>query len=207
MGEPGELLYDVAFPDRLSRGLIFVKWLLAIPHFVVLWFLGIALAAVTFIAWFAILFTGRYPRGMWDFAMMTLRWTARVHAYTGLMRDEYPPFGDEAYPIRFAAIYPEQLSRWKIFVKWLLIIPHLIIVYLLNILWSIVTFIAWFAILFTGTYPRGLFDLAVGCLRWNYRVTLYVLLLSDVYPPFEMGPDPTPPSEYTSPPSTALGAA
>ena len=187
MGEPGELLYDVAYPDRLSRGLIFVKWLLAIPHLVVLWFLGIALAAVTFIAWFAILFTGKYPRGMWDFAMMTLRWTARVHAYTGLMRDEYPPFGDEAYPIRFAAIYPEQLSRWKIFVKWLLIIPHLVIIYLLNILWSIVTFIAWFAILFTGRYPRGIFNYVEGVMRWENRVAAYAFtLVTDQYPPFSL---------------------
>ena len=207
MGEPGELLYDVAYPDRLSRLLIFVKWLLVIPHAVILAFLSIAVAVVSFIAWFAILFTGKYPRGLWDFSMMTLRWTARVQAYAGLMRDEYPPFGDEAYPIRFASIYPEELSRWKIFVKWLLIIPHLFVVYLLNILWSIVSFIAWFAILFTGNYPHSLFDVAVGCNRWSYRVSLYIMLLSDVYPPFAMGPDPVPPSEYASPTSTVFGSA
>jgi len=207
MGEPGDLLFDVAYPDRLSRGLVFIKWLLVIPHLVILYFLGLAVGVVTFIAWFAILFTGRYPRGLWDFTMMTMRWTARAHAYVGLMRDEYPPFGDEAYPVRFAAIYPEHLSRWKIFVKWLLIIPHVIVLYVLGFVWAIVTFVAWFAILFTGNYPRGLFDFSVGFNRWNYRVSLYILLLSDVFPPFGFGPDPAPPSEYQTQAGSAYGAA
>ncbi len=108
------LQYDVAYPEHLSRGLIFVKWLLVIPHLVVLVLLGIGFSVVTVIAWFAILFTGSYPRGMWDFSMMTLRWSARVTAYTYLQRDEYPPFGDEDYPVLFQMEYPEKLSPWLI---------------------------------------------------------------------------------------------
>ena len=191
----------------MSRGLLFVKWLQIIPHFVVLYVLFLAAGVVTIVAWFAILITGRYPRGLWDFAMMTMRWGARVTAYAGLMRDEYPPFGDEPYPVRFAMIYPEHLSRWKIFVKWLLIIPHAVILYVLGIAWAIVTVVAWFAILFTGTYPKSLFDFAVGYNRWNYRAYLYLLLLTDVYPPFSTGPDPAPPSEYVPYAERAYGPA
>lgn len=207
MGEPGELLYDVEYPEHLSRWLIFVKWLLIIPHLIVLAVLGFVVSIVTIIAWFAILFTGKYPRGMWDFTMMVLRWSARVYAYFYLQRDEYPPFGDQPYPVRFAMIYPEQLSRWKIFFKWLFVIPHLIVIYFLNIVWEILTFIAWFAILFTGGYPRSLFDFNVGVQRWLNRVTVYLLLLTDVYPPFSLGPTPEPPSNYAPPQEPAWGRA
>lgn len=134
------LQFDIAYPDRLSRLLIFVKWLLIIPHLIVLYFLGIALQAVTLAAWFAILFTGRYPRGMWDFAMIVLRWQARVYAYLYLQRDEYPPFGDADYPVLFQMDYPERLSRWKIFVKWLLILPHIVVLYVLILAWLVVCY-------------------------------------------------------------------
>lgn len=182
----GVLDFDVAYPDRLSRLLIFVKWLLAIPHFFVLYLLGIAASVVTFIAWFAILFTGRYPRGMWDFVLMVQRWSTNVSVYTSLMRDEYPPFGEGQYPVRFDIAYPERLSRGLIFVKWLLIIPHLFVLVLVSIAAAVVNFIAFWAILFTGNFPRGLFGFMVGFLRWSARVNLYMLLLTDEYPPFAM---------------------
>jgi hypothetical protein len=189
------LEYDVAYPESLSRLLIFVKWwLLIIPHLVVLGILGFILEVVTFIAWFAILFTGRYPRGMWDFALMTLRWQARVNAYVYLQRDEYPPFGDSDYPVRFELAYPERLSRGLIFVKWLLIIPHLIVLYILALAMSFVWFIAWWAILITGKYPRGMFDFVTGVSRWGYRVSTYFLLMTDAYPPFSLGQPASPPS-------------
>ena len=180
------LQYDVAYPEHLSRGLIFIKWLLAIPHLIVLALLGIGLAIVTVIAWFAILITGKYPRGMWDFTMMVLRWSARVNAYLNLQRDEYPPFGDQDYPVLFQMEYPEHLSRGLIFIKWLLVIPHLIILYVLGLLSSVVLLIAWVAILFTGKFPRGLFDFVTGVARWSNRVAVYELLLTDAYPPFSM---------------------
>jgi hypothetical protein len=184
--EPGVLLFDVAYPDRLSRLLIFVKWLLLIPHFIVLYFLEIIASIVTFIAWFAILFTGRYPRGMWDFAVKVQIWIANVSSYFLLLRDEYPPFGDSAYPVQFDLVYPERFSRGLIFIKWLLIIPHLFLLAFLGIAAYVVFILAWFAILFTGHYPRGMFNFMVGMQRWGLRANLYGNLLTDRYPPFSL---------------------
>jgi hypothetical protein len=186
VGPEGVLNFEVAYPEHLSRGLIFIKWLLVIPHFIILYFLGIAMSVVTFIAWFAILFTGAYPRGMWDFALMVQRWQMRVSVYTYLMRDEYPPFGDEPYPLRYELAYPQHLSRWLIFIKWLMIIPHLICLMVLGFVAGLALIFAWFAILFTGQYPRGCFDFLVGVLRWSARVNLYAGLMTDVYPPFAL---------------------
>jgi hypothetical protein len=177
--------FDVDYPERLSRWLIFVKWLLAFPHFIVLMLYGIAYFVTLIIAWFAILFTGRYPRGLFDFAVGLLRWSVRVNVYTNLMRDDYPPFGTGGdYPARLEVEYPERLSRWKIFVKWLMAIPHMIILYGYGILANAITFVAFFIILFTARYPKALFDLVAGYYRWSNRVNAYVLLLTDEYPPF-----------------------
>ena len=185
-GQPGVLTYDIAYPEHLSRGLIFIKWLLAIPHFIVLYFLGIVFSIVTFIAWFAILFTGSYPRGLWDFSLMFQRWTANVNAYYLLMRDEYPPFAAGPYPVQLDVEYPPRLSRGLIFIKWLLVIPHLIVIALLGFASFVVLWIVFFAILFTGKYPRSLWDFMVGFQRWSFRVNLYFNLMTDVYPPFSL---------------------
>jgi len=185
--QPEEVVrFDVAYPERLSRLLIFVKWLLIIPHLVVMSLLLIVLGFVTFIAWFAILITGNYPQGLWDLSYWIMRWNMRVSIYTGLLRDEYPPFGEQPYPMLLELRYPDRLSRWKIFVKWILIIPHLIALWFLGILQSIITFIAWWAILFTGNYPQGLFAMTVGIMRWQLRVSVYELLMIDAYPPFAL---------------------
>ncbi len=189
----GELYFDVAYPQRLSRLLIFVKWLLLLPHLLVLWVLQIVVSIVSFIAFFAILITGRYPKELWDISLSILRWHIRVSVYAALMRDEYPPFGDQSYPIRLEMVYPTRLSRWKIFVKWLLIIPHTVALWVLGILSGLAAVIAWFAILITGEYPRTLFDFNVGVLRWSTRVSIYVLLMSDVYPPFMLESTYVPP--------------
>ncbi len=183
---PGVVTFDVEYPEHLSRGLIFIKWLLVLPHFFILYFLGLASAIVTFIAWFAILFTGRYPRGLWEFNLMYQRWSMNASAYFLLKRDEYPPFAAGPYPVHLNVEYPEHLSRWLIFVKWLLIIPHLIVLSVLGLAAYVVLWIAWFAILFTGHYPKGLFDFAVGVLRWGVRVNIYANLMTDVYPPFSL---------------------
>ncbi|MEA2531753.1 MAG: hypothetical protein QOG89_3397 [Thermomicrobiales bacterium] len=195
------LHYEVAYPERLSRLLIFVKWLLVIPHLFVIAILGFALYVTTFFAWFAILIVGRYPRGLWDFAMMTLRWQARLNAYIYLQRDEYPPFGDGDYPVTFEMAYPERMSRLLIFVKWLLIIPHAIVLYILGVALYVVWLIAWFAILITGRYPQGMFDFVTGVSRWAYRVTAYVLMLTDAYPPFTLSAPAVPPATMAPRPS------
>jgi Domain of unknown function (DUF4389) len=182
------LTYDVEYPGRLSRWLIFVKWLLAIPHFIVLYVLGIVTALFTFLAWFAILFTGRYPRGMFDFVVGVNRWNHNAGAYNLLLRDEYPPFSMERgrYPLTYEVEYPERLSRLLIFVKWLLVIPNVIVLAFLWLAVYVTSIIAWFAILFSGRYPEGLFRFAVGVIRWGARVNAYVNLMRDEYPPFSL---------------------
>lgn len=182
--------YDVAYPERLSRGLIFIKWLLAVPHYVVVYFLVLAWEVVTFIAFFAILFTKTYPEGLFKFSVGVRRWQANVGAYVGLLRDEYPPFSMDAgqYAVAYEVDYPAELSRWLIFVKWLLVIPHIVVVALLGIVALLLGMVAWFAILFTGKFPRSLFDFVVGVQRWSERVNGYVSLFTDAYPPFSMAP-------------------
>lgn len=182
--------YDVAYPERLSRGLIFIKWLLAVPHYVIVYFLALAWEVVTFIAFFAILFTKKYPEGLFKFSVGVRRWQANVSAYVGLLRDEYPPFSMDAgqYAVVYEVDYPAELSRWLIFVKWLLVIPHILVVALLGVVTLLLGIVAWFAILFTGKFPRSLFDFIVGVQRWSERVNGYVSLFTDAYPPFSMAP-------------------
>jgi len=190
--------------DGLSPVLWLIKWFLAIPHYIVLAFLWVGFAILTVFAWIAILFTGRYPRGIFDFNVGVLRWTWRVnfYAYSALATDRYPPFTlqDVDYPARFDVAYPERLSRGLVLVKWwLLAIPHYIIVGLFTSgvvdnagtkvgggLIGILAIIAAFILLFTGRYPRGLFDLLMGLNRWVLRVGAYVSLMSDDYPPFRL---------------------
>jgi hypothetical protein len=180
--------FEVEYPEKLSRWLIFVKWLLAFPHWLILGVFGYLVELTTFISWFAILFTGRYPKALFDLAVVYLRWSARATAYVALLRDDYPPFGGGSpeYPVRFNVEYPEKLSRLLIFVKWLLAIPHLVILALLGVVGFVVYVIAWFAILFTGRFPRSLFDFLVGIGRWSVRVNAYIYLLRDDYPPFSL---------------------
>jgi hypothetical protein len=182
--------FDVEYPERLSRWKIFVKWLLAIPHFIIVYLLQIVAGVMIFIGFFAILFTKKWPRGMFDFLVQIERWTMNTVVYAlTLQRDEYPPFSGDAgeYPVRLEIDYDENLSRWLIFVKWLLILPHLIVLTFLAIAAYVVVFIAFFAILFTGRYPRGMFDFVTGVLRWALRVQAYGhWLVTDRYPPFRL---------------------
>jgi hypothetical protein len=182
--------FDVEYPERLSRWMIFVKWLLAIPHFIIVVLLQGVAWVLVLVAFFSILFTKKWPRGLFDFMVQIQRWTMNtvVYAFT-LQRDEYPPFSGEAgeYPVRLEVDYDEDLSRLLIFVKWLLALPHLIILAFLQIAAYVVVFIAFFAILFTGAYPRGMFDFVTGVLRWHVRVYAYSYwLTTDRYPPFTL---------------------
>ncbi len=182
------LRFDVEYPEELSRWLIFVKWLLVIPHNIILFALSIAAGVIGFIAFFAILFTKRYPQGLFDFVVNVNRWGANVMAYEMLFRDEYPPFSWEPgeYAVTYEVDYPEELNRWLPLIKWLLAIPHIIVLLFLFIAVFFVYIIAFFVILFTKRFPRGLFDFTVGIHRWNYRVSLYIDLLRDEYPPFSL---------------------
>jgi Domain of unknown function (DUF4389) len=182
--------FDVEYPEGLSRWKIFVKWLLAIPHFIIVSLLITVAGVLEFIAFFAVLFTKKWPRGLFDFTVQIYRWSGNVYAYAVfLQRDEYPPFSGDAgqYPVALEIEYDENLSRWQIFVKWLLAIPHIIVLLFLGAAAGVVVFIAFFAILFTARYPRGMFDFVTGVARWWFRVQAYAFwFMTDRYPPFSL---------------------
>lgn len=149
--------------------------------------LGAVALMAAIIAWFAIVFTGKAPQGLWDLAAFYLRWRTRAITYLALLRDEYPPFGDGPYPVTLDLTGPDvPRDRVKIGFRIILAIPQLIVLWLLGIGWACATVIAWFAILLTGRYPETLYRFGVGALRWNLRVDAYLLLLTDAYPPFSL---------------------
>ena len=120
------------------------------------------------IAFFAILFTTKYPEGLFKISVGVMRWQSNVYAYILLLRDDYPPFSWDAgqYPLTLEVEYPETLNRWLPLIKWLLIIPNMIVLMIVALVAYFLIFIAWFAILFTGNFPRGMFDFVVGVMRW-----------------------------------------
>jgi hypothetical protein len=151
--------------------------------------IGIAAGVAAIIAWFAILFTRNHPRGIWDFTSYFMRWRTKAMAYMALLRDDYPPFGDGEYPVTYRVDFPEEpRNLWSVGLRIIYAIPHLIVLFFLGIAWFNTAVIAWFAILFTGAYPEGLYKFAVGYLRWTVRVETYLFLMRDEYPPFSLEP-------------------
>ena len=149
--------------------------------------LGAVAAVMAVISWFAIVFTGREPKGLWDFKAFFLRWRSRSMAYTGLLRDEYPPFGEGDYPVRLQlGENPQERNRVSVFFRIFLVIPHLIVLLFVGIAWAITVVVAWFAILFTGSYPESLYRFGIGYMRWSLRVETYALLMHDRFPPFSL---------------------
>ena len=185
----------------LGRWLWLVKWFLIIPHVIILLFLWVAFVVLTVVALFAILFTGRYPRGIFDFNVGVLRWTWRVgfYSYSALATDRYPLFSlsSRDYPANLEVDYPERLSRGLVLIKWwLLAIPHYLVVSPLqggggNAGVGLITLLALFGavgMLFKGRYPRDIFELVLGFNRWTLRVAAYAALMTDEYPPFRLAP-------------------
>ena len=196
------LSYDVTPPEgprnRLTTAF---RVILAIPHILLVGspgsigfgannssgVFGAVAGIVSVIAWFAILFTGKFPRGLWDLSHMYMRWRSRAIAYMALLRDEYPPFGDGDYPVEFSLDYPEEpRNRWTVGFRLILAIPQLIVFLFVSIAWFVTAIIGWFAILFTGHYPDGLWRFGVGVQRWSLRLQAYLFLLRDEYPPFSL---------------------
>ena len=208
--------------EPISRWLWLVKWVLLIPHYIVLGFLFVAMFVLTVIAFFAILFTGRYPRAIFEFNVGVLRWAWRVgfYGYSALGTDRYPPFTFAAgadYPASLDVPYPEHLSRGLVLIKWwLLALPQYIVIAVLAggvgigvHFWGLIavlTLFAALALLFTARYPRGIFDFVMGANRWVFRVLVYVLLMRDEYPPFRFDPggNETPPLP-SAPPAPSAG--
>jgi hypothetical protein len=207
---------DARLEPGLSRWLWLVKWLLAFPHVIVLALLWLVVVPLTAVAGVAILFTGRYPRAIFDFNVGVMRWSWRVsyYAFSGLGTDRYPPFSlqpDPSYPADLAVDYPQRLSRGLVLVKWwLLAIPHYLIVAFFAGGWAgwvddnrrfgggtgligILVLVAVVVLLVSGSYPRPVFDFVMGMNRWCYRVLAYAALMRDEYPPFRLdtgGEDP-----------------
>ncbi len=199
------LRLTVEYPDRLDRLTTFFRLIWAIPIVIVIvlligsnatggdpgFLVGIVSASglIFFAPAVMILFREKYPRWWFEWNLEMLRFSARITAYLWLLTDRYPST-DEAQSIHLEMDYPDvprDLNRWLPLVKWLLAIPHYIVLYLLGILALFALVVAWFAILFTGRYPPALFDFVVGVVRWSYRVQAYAfMLVTDRYPPFRL---------------------
>jgi len=182
--------------ERFSRGELilrtFLGWLyIAIPHFFLLFFVGIWSGIITFIALLSILFTGRYPQSMFEFQVGLMKWQLRLNARIMNLADGYPAFGisgsDESTNLEVE--YPDRLSRGLLIVKvlfgWLYVgIPHGFILFFRMIATQVLAFLAWWVVLITAKYPESFHEFVTGTIRWSYRVTLYMGLMSDDYPPF-----------------------
>jgi hypothetical protein len=205
--KPYPVSLSVDYPDReLNRLTSFFRLIVIIPIAVLLclvsgavwesgegqqWVVNLSAGGVLFLATMLMLvFKRKYPRWWFDWNIALTKFGARVGAYLALLRDEYPST-DEDQAVHIEIPYPDarkDLNQWLPLVKWFLAIPHYIILFFLGIAAIIVVIIAWFAVLFTGRYPKGLFDFVVGVMRWSLRVMAYAALLTtDEYPPFTLG--------------------
>ena len=183
--------FQADYVDRRSRLSAFFRLILIIPLAIWLYFYEIAAKIAVVIAWFAIVITGHYPRGLYDFVAGYTRFLARVTAYGALLCDPYPSFGgsdDAAYSVRLQFAGPlEHYSRLKTFFRIILEIPILIVRGVMTLLLDLVAIAAWVVIVITGKMPRGLFNLLVLAVSYTARADAYINLLTQTYPPFQDG--------------------
>jgi hypothetical protein len=197
-------------PVRMARWRPFVNWLLAVPHGIITYALGVLREALLFVSFFAVLFTKAIPRPLFDMVAMTYRYQWRFVSYALFLREVYPrfdftPASEDVVtdPATYAIDYPVELDRWKPLYKWFLAIPHFIVLLGLWIAAFAVSLAAAFVVLFTNEYPQGMRDFVVGVMRWQMRVEAYVLFLTDVYPPFTLHSTAQTPTVALPPPLTS----
>jgi hypothetical protein len=193
---------------RRNRLTTAFRLILAIPHLILVGGIGLGFASsgdsrTTFgseggllgavagllavVSWFTILLAGAHIIGIRQFTAFYLQWRVRALAYFMLLEDAYPPFGDAPYPASIQIVDPpRRRNRISVALRLILAIPHLIVLALVLLAWGFTTIAAWFIILFTGSYPQGLYEFGVGALRWRLRVETYLLLMVDDYPPFSL---------------------
>jgi hypothetical protein len=179
---------------HIARWRPVVQWLLAIPQLAIAYALGSVRSVLTFVSFFTVLFTKKIPRPLFDFTAMTFRYEWRAASYALFLHDDYPPFdfqpaseddGVEPHSILSLA-YPEELKRWMPLYKWILAVPHYVVVFGLMIAGFFAVVAGFFAVVVTGEYPEGLRNFLVAAYRYNFRVQAYVGLLTDQYPPFSL---------------------
>ena len=193
---PESFAFDVVHQDNYSRGELLLRTLfgqiyILIPHGFLLFFMGIGSFVLSVISWWAVLFTGQYPRTFFDYQVNLLRWRMRVSARILNLADGYPPFGMDATDPKLVLhiVYPAKLDQGLLLLRLFfqaiyVYIPHGFCLFFRAIAMMFVAFFAWWAVLFTGKYPKGMHDFVVGTLRWGIRVNMYVAFLTDKYPPF-----------------------
>jgi hypothetical protein len=202
--------FSIDYQERASRLTTFFRLILVIPHLIVLSLWLILAFVLAIVSWFAIVITGRHPRGVFDMQAKFLAYYARVLSYQWLLVDRFPPFGggspDDRYPVQVGVEYPERQSRLTVFFRYFMAIPALLVSYALNILLEILGVFAWFAIIFLGRLPRGLFEVMELPVRYQVRLSAYAfLLLTDEYPWFQPESEPTVPERSWNEPLPPIG--
>jgi len=182
-------------PEKIANWRPLVQWLLAIPHFAILYVLSIVQNVVGIVSWVVILFTGALPEGLANIQVMIIRYSVRAYVYAAFLKEEYPPFTFDMTPadpgndarVR-VDIAPQLANRNRLTVAFriILVIPQVIVLFLLALANFVAVLIAFFAVLFTGSWPAGLRDFVLGVMRWGVRVQAYSWLLTDEYPPFAL---------------------
>lgn len=187
--QPYPVTFEVDYAEQRNRLTAFFRLILAIPLFIWVTLYSIVAAIAVVIAWFAVVITGRYPDGLYEFNARFNRLLAQTSAYVALLVDPYPPFSGEdesMYPVRMHFAGPlGEYSRVKAFFRLILAIPILVLRYVLNLLLEVGAIAAWFVIVITGRMPRGLWDLMVLANSYTARSDAYLLLLTETYPPFQ----------------------
>jgi hypothetical protein len=182
--------FDADYIEKRSRLTTFFRLLLVIPHLLIVAFWGLAVFFGVIVAWFALLFTGRWPLGLYMFTANFLKYFTRVSGYCWLLTDPYPPFpsgvnDDPDYPVRLNVAAPlASYNRLKVLLRIFYIIPAYLIVYVLGIVLDLVGFIAWLVIVVTGKQPKGLQDVIRLCVSYTARAYALILLITETYPPF-----------------------